>query len=151
MRKPQVFLSYVRADKKKIEWIYRKLAREGLKPWMDQTDVHPGEMWEHEIAKAIESADFFLACLSGRSINARGFLQKEIRSALEAWDKKLPRDIYLIPVRLEECKVPDNLSAFQWVDLRDENDEEGWNRLMEAIRLGQERRNEPGGPRSLSR
>ena len=33
------------------------------------------------------------------SVNQRGFLQSEIRQALEVWKEKLPDDIYLIPVR----------------------------------------------------
>jgi hypothetical protein len=33
------------------------------------------------------------------------------------WQEKLDDDIFLIPVRLEDCLVPDALSRFQWVDI----------------------------------
>src|SRR5262249_22918444 len=50
---------------------------------------------------------------------------------------KLPDDIYLIPLRLQDCEVPESLTDFQWVNLYEE---EGWDQLLRAIRAGAERR-----------
>jgi TIR domain-containing protein len=137
---PQIFLSYVRTNKDRVEDLYKRLVSEGFIPWMDHEDVVAGELWKTKIHKAIRDSDFFLACLSKESVNKRGFLQREIKNALEIWREKLPDDIYLIPVRLEECTVPDDLTDFHWVDLF-END--GWNRLLKALRIGVERRTGP--------
>jgi hypothetical protein len=52
-------------------------------------------------------------------------------------------DIYLIPVRLEECKVPEDLQSFQWVNLFEKG---GWVRLVQALRVGAERRAELSTP-----
>lgn len=134
--KIQVFLSYARADTDPVTEIYYKLSSEGYVPWMDTRDILPGERWEHSIIKAIRHSDFFLVFLSRQSTNRRGFLRKEINTALEIWKEKAEGDIYLIPVRLEDCPVPDELSAFQHGDLFKED---GWSRLLRAIRLGVER------------
>ncbi len=136
----QIFLSYARKDKAKVEELYQKLSEAGFKPWMDTKDILPGERWRLAIPKAIRSSDFFLVCLSVNSVDKRGWIQKEIKEALDIWQGMLDSDIYLIPVRLEDCKTPESpesLRYFQWVDLFEED---GWSRLVKAIREGMKRR-----------
>lgn len=133
---PRIFLSYAREDKIKVAALYQQLCDAGYKPWMDIKDILPGEKWKIAIGNAIRNSNFFFACLSSNSVSKRGYLQKEINTALEIWQEKLEDDIYLIPVRLEECDIPNALADFQWVDLF-QND--GWERLQKALRVGIER------------
>jgi hypothetical protein len=135
----QIFLSYAREDEEKAEELYQKLSDTGFKPWMAKKDILPGERWESRIPQAIRRSDFFLACLSANSVSKRGWIQKEIKDALDIWQEKLDSDIYLIPVRLEDCEVPESLCDFQWVNLFEED---GWARLVKAIQVGMERRGE---------
>jgi hypothetical protein len=140
-RKPLIFLSYARDDQDAVKLVYKRLQAEGYSPWMDQFDILPGEDWERAIKTAIKKADFFLIFLSGHSVNRRGVLQKELRAALDSWTGMLPGDIYLIPVRLSDCPIPDELSSFQWVDFFDNL---GWDKLLKAIKAGtKQRRNDP--------
>lgn len=133
----QIFLCYARPDQRKAEKLYNRLSDSGFNPWMDKRDVLPGEMWEAAIQKAIQGSGFFLACLSANSVNRRGQIQKEIKQALDIWEEKLDSDIYLIPVRLEDCVVPESLRRFQQVNLFEED---GWTLLVKAIQAGTERR-----------
>ena len=137
----QIFLSYAREDKEEIESLYQKLSDAGFKPWVDTKDILPGEQWKSSIQRALQRSDFFLACLSKNSVNKRGWIQKEIKEALDIWQGMLDSDIYLVPVRLEDCDAPDRLRDFQWVNLFEED---GWTRLVEAIQMGIERRAEKG-------
>jgi hypothetical protein len=138
--KPKVFLSYAREDLALVSRLYDELSAAGLDPWLDRRNLIGGELWDHKIRKAIRQSDFFLACLSSHSVNKRGFLQREIRQALDLWQEKLDDDIYLIPTRLEECQVPESLSKFQWVDLFED---EGLTSLLEAVRIGVKRQRVP--------
>lgn len=133
----RIFLSYAREDREKVQEIYQRLAAAGVRPWMDTQDILPGEKWEMSIRKAVRDSDFFLVFLSRNSSDRRGFVQKELRAALNVWEEMLESDLYLIPVRLEECEVPETLAAFQGVDLFEEN---AWARLLGAIQAGMERR-----------
>lgn len=145
----RIFLSYAREDGETVENLYQKLSDAGFKPWIDKRDILPGEMWEYSIRRAIRHSDFVLACLSVNSIDRRGWIQKEIKQALDIWQEKLEDDIYLIPVRLEDCDVPESLRGFQWVNLFQED---GWTRLLTALEIGIKRRAEviePGGPERL--
>jgi formylglycine-generating enzyme required for sulfatase activity len=73
--------------------------------------------WDLEIRRAIRGSKFFLACLSKESIDKRGYVQKELKMALDVLDEMPEGKIYLIPVRLEACRVPERLRSRQWVDL----------------------------------
>ncbi len=132
----QIFLCHAHQDKKQVKTIYQRLSAAGFKPWMDTFDLVGGEPWQPAIEKAIRNSNFFLACLSKETINKRGFVQREIKAALDIWLEMLPGDIYIIPLRLEECDVPESLSRYQWVDYFD-ND--GWDRLVKGLYKGMER------------
>lgn len=132
-----MFISYARADVRRAKLIYKRLMDAGYQPWLDVYDLKAGDNWNTTIEQAIRRASFFLALISRQSINRRGMLQKEIRVALETSEKLLPDDIYVIPVRLEKCDVPEPLTRFQWVDYFSE---QGWKKLADGIREGLRRR-----------
>ena len=101
-------------------------------------DLVPGRLWREEIPKAIRAAGVFLACLSSRSVEKIGYVQNEFRLALSAYAERPPGSIFLIPVRLDDCKVPDlqipdrglSLRDIHWADLWQED---GLERLINAL------------------
>jgi tetratricopeptide (TPR) repeat protein len=101
-----------------------------MKPWFDEIDLLPGQDWNLEIRKAIRECHIVLVCLSSSSISKVGYLQKEIRHVLDVADEQPEGSIFLIPVRLEKCDVPDRLRRWQWVNLYEES---GYERLMLAL------------------
>jgi hypothetical protein len=133
---PQIFISYAPEDEEKVERLYRKLSDAGFKPWMDKKDLLPGEQRQFRIPQAIRRSDFFVVCLSVNSTDRRGWIQREIKQALEIWQERLESDIYLIPVQLEDCQVPERLRDFQRVN---PFEEDGWSSLVKAIQEGMER------------
>ncbi|HEY0607900.1 MAG TPA: TIR domain-containing protein, partial [Herpetosiphonaceae bacterium] len=126
-----VFLCHSSNDKPEVRNLYYRLQNEGVRPWLDEVDLLPGQYWEEEIQKAVQSADIFIVCISN-SVNSTGFLQKEINYALDIAEKQPKGTIFIIPVRLERCEVPDRLRRFQWVDLYEER---GYSRLIQALHI----------------
>jgi hypothetical protein len=106
---------------------------------MDIKNILPGEKWQRSIQHALQQSQFFLACLSQTSVTKRSYLRREFREALEKRQEMLDSDIYLIPVRLEECEIPEELREHQGVDLFAED---GWTRIVKALQAGMERRGE---------
>jgi len=133
----QIFLSYARKDIEQVEILYQRLVEAGFRPWMDTKDILPGEQWQSSIQRAIRDSDFIVVCLSENSVDRRGWIQREIKQALDAWQGMLDSDIYLIPVRLHDCEAPESLGDFQWVDLFESD---GWDRLVKALQVGVDRR-----------
>jgi hypothetical protein len=85
---------------------------------MDQENLVPGQNWPRAIERAIELSDFFVGCFSRRSVVKRGHFQCELRYALDLAAKVPLEDIFLVPVRLDECEVPRQIARkTQYVDL----------------------------------
>ncbi len=130
-KKPLIFLCHAKEDSNAVRNLYSRLKKAGFNPWMDEADILPGQNWDYEIRKAIKRTDFVLVCLSNISIRKRGYLNKEIKWALERQDEMLLGDIFMIPVKLEKCELPDRLSEYQSVDL---SDFDGFEKLFQALR-----------------
>jgi hypothetical protein len=113
----RVFLSYAREDKQKVKAIYRELSVQGFTPWLDMADLEPGQDWQQVIGKAIRNARFVLMFLSKKSVAKRGYFQREISEALRTAETIPEGQKFIIPVRLEECFVPEKLSNWHWCDV----------------------------------
>lgn len=115
--KLKVFLCHTSQDKPIVRDIYRKLSAEGwIDPWLDEEKLLPGQDWEMEIEKAVESADVAIILISKTSVVKEGYLQKEIRNVLEIALEKPDGTIFIVPLRLDECEVPRKIRRWQYVD-----------------------------------
>lgn len=94
-------------------------------------DLLPGHDWEAEIRAAVRASNAVIVCLSCTSVTKEGYLQKEIRQALEMAAEKPEGTIFLIPARLDDCEVPANLRQWHRVDLFKQGEYE---RLVGALR-----------------
>jgi hypothetical protein len=116
-RSPLVFLCHSSGDKERVRTLCRQLKADGIKCWFDEEDLLPGQDWEYEISRAIRRSKFVLACLSKTSITRSGYVQRELKIALDVADEQPEGVAFIIPVRLEECEIPERLRRWQWVDL----------------------------------
>jgi len=107
-----------------------RLTRPSFHVWLDEVDLLPGQYWRREIPRAVRLSDVVLICLSSNSVTKRGYVQKEIKFALDAADEQPEGTIFIIPVKLEECSVPDRLSDWQWVSLLDPK---GFDKLVRSL------------------
>ena len=117
-----IFISYAREDHAVAAQVYQFLSDYGYKPWMDKKDLIAGQTWMDEVRKAIVTSQFFVALMSEKSLGKRGYVQKEIRFALDVLGEIPPGQIYFIPVRLDECEIPDPIRRLHWIDLYESND-----------------------------
>ncbi len=114
----QVFISYAREDKPTARRIYADLKRIGANPWLDKESILPGQDWERAIRTAIRESSYFIALISENSVGKRGYVQKELRIALDFLDEFPPDDIFVIPVRMDDSKPRhERLKRLHWVDL----------------------------------
>lgn len=137
-----VFISYAMEDVEVAYKIYRELIDYGFNPWFDQESLIPGQNWEVEIRKAIQASKAFVAVLSNASLDKRGYVQKELREGLKILEQTPPSQIYLIPVRVENCMpYDDQLNKLQWVNLFPKFNI-GFQKLLGAVQaaLSRERR-----------
>ncbi len=128
----RIFLCHAKEDKVVVRNLYKRLKNDGFDVWLDEVDLIVGQEWELEIPKIVKTSDIVLVLLSNNSIIKTGFVQKEIRIALEVADYQPEGTIFLIPARLENCEVPERLKKIQWVDLFEKD---GHKKLARALNM----------------
>ena len=98
----------------------------------------PGQDWDSEIRRGVRASDAILVSLSSTSAGKSGYLQKEIRFVLDVADEKPDGRIFIIPVRIGECEIPERLRRWQWVNYYDE---QGFDKLIRALcKIGEGKR-----------
>lgn len=134
MNSARIFISYASEDRISALAIYRYLPSCGLTVWIDCECLLPGQNWQTEIEHEISQCDFFIALMSNNSITKKGYVQDELKIALEVLDT-LPHDkIFLIPVRIEECHVQNSpLSSLHYIDMFGDNWGRGSRRILKSI------------------
>jgi len=97
-RRLRVFLCHAKEDKPTVRDLYRQLTAEGwLDVWLDEMNLFPGQEWDIEIEKAVEQADVVIVCLSNKSVDKEGYVQKELRFVLNIADEKPEGTIFVVP------------------------------------------------------
>ena len=114
----RVFLAYAKEDRVQVRKLYSALQKAGVEPWMDEEKLLPGQNWPKAIERAIDLSDFFVGCFSRRSVSKRSHFQSELQHAWNVASRVPSEEIFFLPVRLEECAMPRDITVrTQYVDL----------------------------------
>lgn len=136
-RKLRVFLCHASQDKSVVRELYQRLLAEiWIDPWLDEEKILPGQDWDMEIEKAVETADAVIVCLSNNSISKEGYIQKEIKKVLDISERKPEESIFIIPLRLEESIPPRQLAKWEYLDYFPKDRlEAAYRRLLKSLEL----------------
>lgn len=126
----RIFLCYAQDDRDRVQELSNRLLTDGFDPWMNEENLLPGQDSTYHITKAVREADVFLACLSPRAISTTGHLHKEIALAFNIAEEQPEGRMFIIPVRLDPCAIPDRLSRWHVANLYEER---GYERLRRAL------------------
>jgi hypothetical protein len=129
-QKINIFLIHAHCDKEVVHKLYQRLIREGLNVWLDAERLQPGQDWQNEIRNALLKCDVILVCLSRGFNKQQGYRHEELKLALEKANFLPDDEVFIIPVRLEECDMPDALRHLHRVDLFKAG---GYKKLISAL------------------
>ena len=133
--KLKIFLNYAKEDINSAKRITEYLKYEHIELWIDIVSLLPGQKWKIAIQNAIKDSDYFLALISSNSVSKKGFVQKELKIALDLLDEMPESEIFVIPVRLNECYPSHSkLNELHMVDLFP-SWESGLNKLLQVFQL----------------
>lgn len=111
----------------------------GISVWRDTSSLWPGQDWRVMIRRAItDDALAFIACFSEASLaREKSYQNEELILAIEQLRLRRPDSSWLIPVRFNECEIPDidigggrTLRSIQCADLIGDRFAEGAQRLV---------------------
>jgi len=138
----RAFISYVREDSDRVDWLQHKLETAGILVWRDTAELWPGDDWRARIRRAIgDDALVFIACFSKQSLSrSHSYQNEELTLAIEELRRRQPGNPWLIPVRFNDCEIPDleigagrTLRSILWADLFGDRIGEEVSRLIRAI------------------
>lgn len=136
------FISYVREDAAEVDRLKNALEAAGIQVWRDTDQIMPGQDWSSVIRRAVQQdALVFLACFSSRSAaRLTTYQNEELILAIEQFRQRRPGAPWLIPVRFDDCEVPDwdigagrTLTSIQQADLFGSRAEDGMARLVTSV------------------
>ena len=145
MDRLKIFISYAKENIEQVKELYYMLKIYGFDPWLDENELMPGQEWQLELESNIEKSDIVLVCLSKFVIKKRGYIQKEIRVAIDKANYFPEGVVFIIPVRLEDCDVPNSLKSKQWVNL---HETDGYKILFDTLRQISFKKNKSNKPKT---
>lgn len=116
-RKNRIFLCHAHEDKGYVLNIYDQLVKLGFDPWLDQKDILPGELWDNVTKIALQNSRIIILFFSNVSIQKKGYVQKEFKLAWEILQETPENQIYVIPVKIDDCVIPYSYQHIQHVNL----------------------------------
>ncbi len=126
-----IFVSYAHEDEDVVRALVRFLQATGYTTWFDKDDLLGGQEWETVIPKAIAASQLVMLVFSSHSVKKRGFVQKELRLAVDEASKIPPSQVYIMPIRLDLCEWPDAVSRYHVIDLFSGKD---FPKLLESVK-----------------
>ncbi|WP_121969541.1 toll/interleukin-1 receptor domain-containing protein [Leptolyngbya sp. BC1307] len=111
----QVFLSYARADGANAAARLRtELNRSGFTVWQDIENMQGGQAWKEQLRAAIRQVDAVLVLLTPSAAD----------SQYVAWEWEMAQMVEkpVLPLRVAESAIPEELSRLHYHDLTAESD-----------------------------
>ncbi|WP_108786991.1 TIR domain-containing protein [Erythrobacter sp. Alg231-14] len=123
-----IFISYSRADRERVDYIAKALQAEGYEVWWDR-DIRAGEEFDHVIDKAIKSSKAIIVVWSNQSINSR-WVKEEAEDGVETDT--------LVPITIDQVVIPRGFRRIQAAELQDGGEDPtksaNWPEFLDSVR-----------------
>ena len=134
----RIFLAHASEDTEQVIELYDRLAEQGYQSWLEVKELLAGQDWRVEIPKAIDNSEFLILCLSQTSVKKQRYREQKLLLALNQYAQKTLGTILLVPIKLDNCQVPDwelpqlgvNLQDIKWLNYWQAD---GFKQLVKAI------------------
>ncbi|MHB8744405.1 MAG: toll/interleukin-1 receptor domain-containing protein [Sulfuricaulis sp.] len=118
-----VFIVYARDDLEVARRLAHRMKDVGLSPWLDVDELVPGQVWKKTVLKALEESSVAVILVS-KNHEKGGFVREEMNAAMKLLQSNEANVVPIVPVRIDDSPVPEQLAQIQWVDLREDGAEE---------------------------
>jgi hypothetical protein len=127
----KIFLCHASEDKPAVRKVHAKLVALGYEPWLDEHDLIPGQDFKREISSTLRECKCVFIFFSNNSVSKRGFVQREMNIAIDVLQEIPLGGIFIIPIRLDDCEIPQEFEKLQWVDFREKS---FWSKLQKSLK-----------------
>jgi hypothetical protein len=111
------FISHSAKDREFVVRLATDLKRAGIRVWLDQWDIRPGDSFATAVEQGLKESQFLLVVMSPDYFES-AWAQQEWQYAMANEIKG--GGVRVIPVLYRDCEIPNFLRVKQWVDFRDQ-------------------------------
>src|ERR1017187_5800713 len=126
-----VFLSHSAKDKPVIHGIAERLRADGLRVWLDDWQILPGDSIPAKIEEGLEGSRVLVLCMSA---HAFGSEWAQLEASTFRFRDPLNRERRFIPLRLDDPAIKGALAQFLYIDWGEKDRESQILKLLEACR-----------------
>jgi hypothetical protein len=126
-----IFLCHSSKDKEFARRLSVDLESRGVKVWIDEAELKPGDSLIGKLEAAIDAVDYLGIILSEHSVSSEWVL-KELRMAMHR--EISGKRVVVVPILYRDCKVPGFLRDKIYVDVRPDIDyDKGVSEILRRI------------------
>lgn len=133
-----VFISYGHVDNSFVDQLTDDLEDRRLKVWRDGFNLLPGRTIIEQIVEGIDNSLCLLCVLSAKSVESP-WVNRELAVAVTQSLERGEENIIVLPITIDNCKIPKVLSALYYVDFQS-NYSAGLNKVLAAIHEQKDKR-----------
>src|SRR4051812_24694825 len=126
-----VFLSHSSRDKPVVRAVAERLRADGLRVWLDDWEIRPGDSIPSKIEDGLERSRVLVLCMSA---DAFGSDWATLESQTFRFRDPLNKDRRFIPLRLDAAAIKGSLAQFLYIDWRPEAHQQAYAKLVDACR-----------------
>lgn len=126
-----VFLSYSSKDKPIVRDLAERLRADGLRVWLDDWEIHPGDSRPAKIEDGLQHSRVLVLCMSA---NAFGPEWAQLEAGTFRFRDPLNKERRFIPLRLDNAPIKDSLAQFLYINWLGSSRPNEYAKLLEACR-----------------
>ena len=116
-----VFLSHSSKDKAVVRAVAERLQTDGLRVWLDDWEIRPGDSIPAKIEEGLEHSRVLVLSMS---VNAFGSDWAHLEAGTFRFRDPLNKERRFIPLRLDDARIKGSLGQFLYINWRPENREQ---------------------------
>jgi WD40 repeat protein len=124
-----VFLSHSAKDKPVVRAVAERLRADGLRVWLDDWELRPGDSIPAKIEEALEHSRVLVLCMSA---NAFGSDWAKLEANTFRFRDPLNKERRFIPLRLDEAPIKGSLAQFLYIEWLPIHGKQEYGKLLEA-------------------
>jgi hypothetical protein len=124
-----VFLSHSSKDKGVVRAVAERLRADGLRVWLDEWEIRPGDSIPSKIEEGLEGSRVLVLCMSA---NAFGSDWTRLESYTFRFRDPLNKERRFIPLRLDDAPIKGSLAQFLYINWLLKEREQEYAKLLEA-------------------
>jgi hypothetical protein len=125
-----VFLGHSSKDKATVRQLALRLRADGLRVWLDEWNIAPGELIATAIEKGLRESRTLVLVMSANSLSAEW---PTLETQVVLFQNPTNSQRRFVPVRIDDAEIRDILKPFSYVDWRQRSEDE-YSRLLDACR-----------------